>query len=165
MPSQPYTNLYNSILLYVTAYGGIKDVIRSPYLHLSFIISLIVTSTSQAGYWYDIPLQILPNLLGFTLAGYAVIITFGSKEFWEIVCKKEKGEENSLFIQISATFAHFIIVQIIALLTTIISKYTASTGSIISTVGTTLFFYSILLAFAATLSILNISNCFDKLNE
>ncbi|MGO3442462.1 MAG: hypothetical protein ACTINA_02955, partial [Pseudoalteromonas distincta] len=88
--------------------------------------------------WWDDVLSIMPNLLGFSLGGFALWMSIGSEKFRDFLaeqdkpcgecneCRKAFGEcsndEPSAFTMINAIFLHFMILQVLAILLAMISK-------------------------------------------
>ena len=70
--------------------------------------------------WWDLPLTILPNIISFTLAGYAMFMAFGDEKFKRLLTDSE--EEHGPLLSISATFTHFIIIQTISISLCVIFK-------------------------------------------
>lgn len=73
-------------------------------------------------------LSIFPSLLGFSLGGFAIIVSFNNKEFLEKISKNvvdlEKGKVSpSLFQKVIAVFAYGIIIQALSLLISFFLKY------------------------------------------
>lgn len=114
-------------------YGGTKALLRSPYFWISLCILLLTFHTwSAAGWWQD-PLSILPNLLGFTLGGYAILIAFGGADFQSFIVSleddKEEERSRNAFMDLSATFCIFVGLQVSALILGVLFK--AAPGSLI----------------------------------
>ncbi|SHL67573.1 hypothetical protein SAMN05444266_104362 [Chitinophaga jiangningensis] len=95
---------------------------------LPFQLSVIGTIFSAALFYYSpksyyeilsfllqLTLSILPNLLGFSLGGYALIIGFGNSSMIKEMTKKLEHENCSLFQKLSAIFAFGLVLQIISL--------------------------------------------------
>lgn len=77
----------------------------------SFRSDLDKTKDGEA-VWATMPTSILPNLLGFSMGGMAIMLAFsGSKVFTYIT---QDGKQHSYFIKIVASFYHFIIIQTLA---------------------------------------------------
>jgi hypothetical protein len=74
--------------------------------------------------WWDLPIAILPNLIGFTLGGYAILLAFGDKEFLAALVAPvdDAPQIKSPFLEISATFMHYLLVEISSLLLAVIAK-------------------------------------------
>lgn len=107
------------IKLYWSAYGGSKALFKSPYLWIAIIFSLITypawleLDKEGSRVWAQLPLSILPNILGFSMGGMAIMLAFSGSKI--LICITEEGKDNSYFICIVAAFYHFIIVQTIAI--------------------------------------------------
>jgi len=107
-------------------------------------------------------LAILPSILGFTLTGYALLLSFGSSEFMEKITEQE-DEGYSFYQHFSSIFGWSIIIQattlFIAFVISIISDYNLDCqyGKIIncSTFIIILFFslYSLLLVSRLVLNV------------
>jgi hypothetical protein len=106
----------NIVARYWRAYGGKKALIRSPYLWAAlFITVLLYPEWSTAGWWHDV-LTVMRNLLGFTLGGYAMWIAIGDDEFRLLISGEEDDGKPSPYMEVNATFVHFIILQIISII-------------------------------------------------
>jgi hypothetical protein len=81
----------------------------------------------QTREWSDLPLQVLPNLLGFALAAYALLLAFGDDKFRAFLAVRQSRRatvdqfQDSLLLKVSAIFLQFVLIQIIALLLAIVS--------------------------------------------
>jgi hypothetical protein len=69
-------------------------------------------------------ISVLPNLLGFTLGGFAMFLGFGNDRFKSEVAKADPADPigRSIFVRLCATFVHFILLQVIALLWALTTK-------------------------------------------
>ena len=161
---QIYDNVSSSFKLYWSTYGGSLALVKSPYLHVSAAVSLLCypLSSNVDKPWYDLPLSILPNLLGFTLRGYAILLAFGSDKFLMILAARKKDSvKTSTFMDINGAFAHFIVLQVACIVYSLIcSAWQVSTG-FYAFFGFTLFVYSIFSSLAATFSILRMGKWYD----
>lgn len=113
------------VKLYWDAYGGWREFFLSLYLWIAFILTVILaplwlnTKDGEA-VWATMPTSILPNLLGFSMGGMAIMLAFaGSKVFIYIT---QEGKQHSYFIKIVASFYHFIIVQSAAIILGIVCQ-------------------------------------------
>lgn len=160
-----YKSVLKSLCIYWKSYGGRKDLLLSPYLHISACFSLVATLIhffSPSWLWFDLAKDILPNLLGFSLGGYAVLLTFGNKEFVKAIRGPEEDGSPSPFMQVNGAFVHFIVLQAITLLYGIFFKVLGINWFIVAFFGYLLLAYSIFSLVAATLAILNVANWFDR---
>ncbi len=106
---------------YFLAYGGFRAVVRSPYAHAAVLISAITTPIWTMPGWWDLPLSILPNLIGFTLSGYAVMMTLGNQRL-RTEMTRPISDRPSAFMATNATFFHFLVLQIVAMLIALLAK-------------------------------------------
>lgn len=125
-----YKGVFRIFGRYWSAYGGISAFIKSPYLHMALVLLALTYKTWTQVNWWDISIAVLPNLLGFTLGGFAVFLAFGDDKFRELLIQNDEDESeddgavsgSSLYVELCATFVHFILVQISAFLTAIVAK-------------------------------------------
>ena len=61
---------------YWSKYGGFKSLLLSPYFQTAILITLLTV-----GFWFGIStkwwervISVIPNLLGFTLGGFAIFL-------------------------------------------------------------------------------------------
>lgn len=170
-------------MLYYNTYGKLYAFISSPYLHFSIFISLLSYPAWHQGsnLWYEMTLSILPNILGFTLGGYAILLAFGNDEFLKLIAgrdndKKGNGNksdskynsnerEHSPYMKLNGAFIHFIFFQGISILFSIIGKSWEIKTGFAAFIGFTLLIYAISTAIAAAIAIFNISEVFDRFVE
>jgi len=110
---------------YWTIYGGLRDLLLSPYLHLSLLLTILMNRFWQVEAWWNTAISIMPSILGFTLAGFTIWLGFGDEKFRQLIAKRQKKSGNSAYMGASAAFVHFIIVQLIALLAALWALATA----------------------------------------
>lgn len=153
--------------LYWKAYGKIRAVIISPYFHASIIFSIILFpfwSGKETGAWFDICISFMPNSLGFTVAGYAILLAFGDTAFRQLLAgAKDPDGGASAFIEVNSTFVHFIILQVLALLAALTGKAWDIKSGTLAFLGTVVFIYAITLILAATMAIFRISKWYDNM--
>lgn len=101
--------------------------------------------------WAQLPLQILPNILGFSMGGMAITLAFTGSSLFRVIA--QYGKENSYFIKMIAAFYHFIIVQTLAILFGLICQ--VYTNVIASGVGFFLMIYAIMVAVATATQLFN----------
>lgn len=107
---------------YWTIYGRFDAVKKSPYLHVSVVITLLLYNTWSNHDWWDTVISVIPSLIGFTLGGYAIIVTLGNDEFKDYIYSVEDGDRASFILDIGATFVNFIMLQILSLLIALVAK-------------------------------------------
>ena len=127
----------NIIGRYWRAYGGFTELLTSPYFYASIIITgILFPAWSQLGWWDDV-LSIMPNMLGFSLGGFALWMSIGSEKFRNFLAEQDEqcgeckacksnnvctNDDPSEFTMINAIFLHFIILQVVATIFAMISK-------------------------------------------
>lgn len=171
---------------YWIAYGGWGAVWRSPYLHLALLLTALLHHYWLTDAWFDTATSVLPNVIGFALGGYALWLGFGDEEFRRTQAVSVGGKPSP-YIAVSASFAHFIVVQLIALLLAIVAKglayeidpkshfagwLIATTGSrtfiadyvspIGHAIGFSFFMYALTTALAASMSIFRVATWFER---
>lgn len=108
---------------YWRAYGGSRSLFSSRYLLLALVILPLTWGTWSKELWWETVIGVLPNLLGFTLGGFAIFIGFGDERFKQTLAAPEDDPgAPSVYLEFSATFVHFILVQVIALLLAVAAK-------------------------------------------
>ncbi len=156
-------------------YGGCSAILNSKYLKVAIVITILCWRLwTQPGYW-ELPISIMPNIIGFTLAGFAILLAFGDTKFFSLISFKE-NDEHSPFFKFATTFIIFIITQTTALLYAIIMKswfdnpimiynIGLTTGSILRVIqillqgfGFIVFIYSMFLVIAAAVEVFRIVN-------
>jgi len=60
-------------------------------------------------------------MIGFAIGAYAIVLGFGDERFRAILTQR-RGGRNSPYVVISASLAHFIVVQLIALFSAFLAK-------------------------------------------
>lgn len=143
MQKKPQAQLgHNNIVFrYWRAYGGFISLLKSPYFYAAIACTFFLrvywlgeptpACTLPCPYqcpsppppWWDTALSVLPNLLGFSLGGYLMWLGVGDTSFRSWLHRKAAPEETSVYMEVSATFVHFVIVQIVALVVAVIAKH------------------------------------------
>ncbi|MBU1215252.1 MAG: hypothetical protein KKF58_01070 [Gammaproteobacteria bacterium] len=175
--------IYNGVLdifrRYWNIYGGWRALIASPYVHLSILLCAVSVGFWWNNDWWNQSISVLPNLLGFTLGGFAVFLGFGDEKFKALIAGKPDGESerHSPYLGFSVTYLHFVLVQIVALLWAVLANAThfptpeclmpikgflQIADKVSSGIGYWLFLYSICAAVAAAIGIFRVASMFDK---
>lgn len=86
---------------------------------LSFVLLIATYFSEKNSYevvcmWTSQILSIFPNLLGFNLGGYALIIGFGNAELVQSMTKKSEKKKTTVFQKLSGIFAFAILLQLSA---------------------------------------------------
>lgn len=109
---------------YWLSYGGWPAFWRSPFFWLSVGLLLLTSHFWVSEKWWEQVISVMPSMLGFTLGGFAVFLGFGDEKFKAIISgqEPEDGGKPSPYMEVSATFFHFVIVQLAALLLAIVAS-------------------------------------------
>lgn len=163
---------------YWQAYGGGRALLRSPYLHLAFVLLAITYPIWSAPQWWDQVISVVPNLLGFTLGGFAMFLGFGDEKFRALLAEPDEDDPDapSLYVGLCATFVHFIVVQVVALIFALVAKawwfhypWPASVANMLpvlnligGAIGFGFFLYAITSAVAATMHVFRMATWYEQ---
>lgn len=182
MLSKQYKGVASIFGTYWNSYGGLRALLSSPYLHAALVL-LLLTFHSWSGWgcvndqcerWWVQPISVLPNLLGFTLGGFAIFIGFGDEKFRALLAEADEASKVNAYVALCATFVHFILIQAMALVFAIVAKswwfYTPLIdpirawlpllNGIGAAIGYGLFLYAITSVLAATMHIFRIARMY-----
>lgn len=155
-------------------------MLRSPYLHASLFLSALLWPLWKPGTWWDTTLTVIPSLLSFSIAGFAMYLAVGDAQFRALIAHKDDDqadEEPSDFVKFTATFMHFIVVQIVALLVALVAKaaFLVRAPDVLSLpliiealrlpfwfVGFAVFLYALFTALATTVELFRLAGILDK---
>jgi hypothetical protein len=145
-----WSNQCTTIRRYWEIYGGFGALIRSPYVHLALLFTLVCLPFWQHDIKaFDVALGVIPNLLGYTVGALAIVLAFSSAKIFAILA--EKGNPHSFFMKLTANLIHFILVQALALIFGTLAKIT---GATLLDVLTLFFaFYAVMVTVAAGLQL------------
>lgn len=171
---------------YWAAYGGARSLARSFYLHIAIVLLLMTVHTWLAPVcdkegvctgWWEQSLSVLPNLLGFTLGGFAIFMSFGDDRFRSLLAMPSKDPgKPTVYVEVCSAFVHFIVVQVLALIFAVLAKswvfyaawmnpvreFLPYLNAIGGFFGYGLFLYAITSVLAATMQVFRISNAYSK---
>jgi hypothetical protein len=108
--------------LYWKRYGGLKALLTSPYFRISILLSIILFPHWMYSKWWDDALSIMPNILGFSLGGYAILLAFGDNGFQKIMSGSDEKNEQSPMTDVNVTFVHFIFLQVVSIVLALLCK-------------------------------------------
>jgi hypothetical protein len=107
---------------YWRIYGGLKAISSSPYVLIAALLSLLMSGIWTKEGWWDTPLAVLPNLVGFTLGGMALLTGWSNSRFISKLMGRSSNGDEGPFLKLVATFTHFLLVQIFSILFTLVAK-------------------------------------------
>jgi hypothetical protein len=148
--------------IYWEAYGGRSALFRSGFFWVSLGVALVCTAFMTKNFsWHELAISILPDLLGFSLGGYVIMVGFGDVDFLEAL-RGRTGNGPSTYMKMNAAFVHFLVVQTITLLLAILSSSLGLSNIVTTFIGMFLLFYTVGTLFAAIFNVLNVSNWYDQ---
>jgi len=143
--------------LYWQNYGGFKSIFSSPYFMIAVVLTIFVIFFGKADKWYEHTLNILPDILGFSIGSFAILISLGDNKFRKKLSLERNAEKSTPFMIINSSFVHFIFIQIVAILFALMSQLLELENIFCFFIGMFLLIYAVLLTLAATLVILQFS--------
>lgn len=117
-----WRNQAKTFRAYWAIYGGFLDFFKSPYLHVSAILAgvcIYYVDLSKVQF-SSIAINVIPNILGFTLGAMAIALAFSSAELFKQIA--EEGRPDSFFMKLMANLVHFTIAQVSALVVAIVAQ-------------------------------------------
>ncbi|HAV1412773.1 hypothetical protein P3521_03555 [Vibrio parahaemolyticus] len=173
----------NILARYWKAYGGWKAALTSVYFWVAaFLTVLLYPQWVKAGWWGD-TLSIMPSVLGFSLGGFAMWVAIGDEKFKSLISGSDDNASPSPFMEVNATFAHFILLQLVSIILAVIAKaydFSVSEGhwlyfiwgeslglvtSVFYCFSYFIFLYALLTAFAAVLALFRVSSWYDDMQS
>lgn len=182
-----YGQVAKSFKHYWSHYGGFGELAYSPYFHMAFLSAFCLAPVWADSGWFDTVIQVLPNIVGFSIGGFAVWLGFGNEKFRALMTGADESDNTSPYLEASATFTHFVAVQITALIAAVFAKaldFVPAQGGFIRSIydalgvnpiyavewlrwagaffGLLVFFYALALTFATVLALMRLAIMFDR---
>lgn len=169
-----YSDLCKTMKRILVASGGIGGVIKSPYFHVALVITIVSYGSWGKENWWSNVFSIIPGLIGFTFAGFAIFLTLGTDTYKRMIAGKDDDNESPYMV-VSATFIRFIVVQLLALIFALVSSSVNELPAIFDQAITSIlelclwgisylvFIYAVMLAIAAGIALFNAASWFDEL--
>ncbi len=141
------------------AYGGLSGLLKSPYLWWAAILASVSVNMACTGTWADLGTVILPALIGFSIASYAIMFSMIDGKMREAL-SISSDDNPAPMTQIFAVVTWAVCIQTISLIASVIYSQKAipnlflnnttvtTINSLGSLAGLWLFFYSLLLVIA-----------------
>lgn len=164
---------------YWKSYGGFKALFTSGYFYISIVMTIFLFPHWLTREWWEIVIAIMPNVLGFSLGGYAMFLAIGDEKFRGFISGPEDDGGASPFMEVNSAFVHFIILQILAIFMAIFAdaynfslsedcflvreyyEYIRVLSIAGSFIGYFFFIYALSSALSATFAILRVSSWYD----
>jgi hypothetical protein len=156
----------NAFVGYWRVYGGLTAILRSTYFWVAALISLAlpnlhVAKSSDNLIWTQLTIDIIPGLLGLVVGAMALMLSFSSGRFLEAI--KQNGQDNSYLRKVMASFFHFSLINVCAIIMAYISKIYENW--ILSGFGVFFTLYGILLTMGIVSRIWHTARIFNKVAE
>lgn len=92
---------------------------RGLFFSLDFLLALIVWLLTSPYWltnsWWNQVISVMPNILGFTLGGFAIFLGFGSDSFKKILVGRDHLKDSP-YLSVSSAFLLFVTFQLMAIL-------------------------------------------------
>ncbi|CAB3750869.1 MULTISPECIES: hypothetical protein [Burkholderia] len=118
---ESYGGVFEIFGRYWSAYGGWKAVFFSPYFHGAIVLTAVLAHAWVKQPWWSVTIAVLPTLVGFAIGAYSIVLGFGDDRFRDIIMERDE-DGPSPYVEISASFAHFIVVQLLALIVAFVAN-------------------------------------------
>ncbi len=158
--------------IYTDGYGGFSKIFSSFYFIFSIFLTIFMCGEwINNCSWIDNVKTIIPALLGFSLAAYTLLSTFGEDDFRRLISQRRKNQTTeTLYMQANAAFVHFIIIQLLSLFLALIGKTVINIMPtygimIFSGISTLIFAYALLLCLATIINIYRIARVYQAYNN
>lgn len=158
-----YISPANKFRKYWDIYGGWMALVRSPYLHAAILFTLLAYPIwrDTKNDWTDLVMSVTPSILGFSLGGYAILFAFGDEKFRLAISGPDADGSPSPFMNVNASFVHFLVVNVLALLLAILARAWIKDGSCLMGLVFCVFSYSVFAALATVMSIFSVASWSD----
>ncbi|MGA8170009.1 MAG: hypothetical protein WB816_04125 [Methylocystis sp.] len=143
-------------------FGGTRALVLSPFAQSSIGIAIICNIMPSGKFDpASTTLSVVPNILGFTVSALAIILALSSSEIF--VHLTQKGNEDSLFMKTIANLLHFIIVQVLAIVSSFI--YLAYDSFLLKYIVSSLMLYSVLTTLSTGIQLFQMAHIFNAQNR
>lgn len=114
-----------------------NEIWTSKPFRASLVLSasvIVVTGFSQKSYyeilafWTAQVMAVFPNLLGFNLGGYALIVGFGNSNLLKAMTKKNPKKNSTIYQKLSGVFAFSILLQLTAFIVAFVVNFLKEFG-------------------------------------
>lgn len=145
--------------------GGIRALLKSLYLWTAVVLTVVcaplwldVDFLDEKRPAIDITISVIPALMAFTLAGMAIVLALSGRQFVEAM--REEGAPDSLFMKVVALFFHFLLVQTLALIFSLVSR-TYVSSDVLAGASFFLAAYGVTSAVSIAAMLLNVSRIYN----
>jgi len=106
---------------YWQAYGGWSALLHSLYAHAALGLTFCLWGQWTKEGWWENVLSVAPSVFGFSIGGYALLLSFGDEKFQKLMANAKVRESNA-FVDLCAAFTHFVLMQFFALVIALVAK-------------------------------------------
>ncbi len=158
------TDTRHSLKLYWNAYGGYKALLKSQYIPLSLIVSLVLTFLGDGEWdWSTDTKTIIACTLGFSFAGYSLMLGMADGKFIKCIKGEFPDGKPSPLMVVASSFTHFFIVQCLTMFWAIFSSALGLQHVwLFRYIGIFLLLYSICVLLASALAALNFVSWYNE---
>lgn len=143
---------------YWELYGRTWALVRSPYVHVALGLTIfchwLTTGTSKPS---DLAISVIPNLLGFSVGAMAIVLALSSATLFRTIAGK--GRPDSYFMVLTTNLAHFILVQVFALLFGIMGKLTEQ--ALLESIALFFLFYAVLVVLSTGIQLFQTAKIYN----
>lgn len=100
---------------YWKRYGGWSCLITSPFFLAAWVLTLLCAPYWWNGNWWDLSATVIPAVLGFSIAAFALLLSLGDDSFKLRFGQIRVEGKQSTLTNIATSFFHFIVIQAVAL--------------------------------------------------
>lgn len=105
---------------YFFDYGGWRALFQSPFFHVALALTIVLLPTWGSGWAATTAISVVPAMLGFSIAAFTFSLGMGTDEFRLMMGLKLGQPKKSMVGTISTAFVHFVFVQTLALIFSLI---------------------------------------------
>jgi hypothetical protein len=121
----PYRTLWEVFQRYRRDYGGFRQLVYSPFFHISIVIGVLLWADNGAVNWHAFVVSTFPTVLGFSLAAYTLTFAFmGTSLHQALRSAVHPDTNNTLIRMVNATFFHVVLIQSSVLIYSVASQST-----------------------------------------
>jgi len=147
---------------YWRLYGGWPAILKSLYFWAAVAITFVCyplwnKETGDERAWTSAAVEIIPSLMSFSLGGMAILLAFSNERLMKSI--QQAGRADSLYMQTTASFFHFILLQTLALVGVLLAQ--AYTVDLFSALAFFLMSYGLTVAVAVAGNLLKLAQIFN----
>jgi hypothetical protein len=166
-PFSEYGSILKDVRTYAEYYGGLGGLLKSPYVHLAILLTMLTFDLWLSNGWSHVVLSVMPPILGFSVGGFALFVSFGGDAKFIKKLSGDREGGKSPYLSVTSTFMHFILVQTSSIIYAVVGGgldeyYNKDNLSAINFVGFFMFIYGLILVVAAAFIIFRVSVWHDR---